>query len=129
MTEPTKLTMRDADREMFLADGNSEAGIEAFIDQAQAEGATQAEFDARIDEIRVNVAKAKEEYERQQAEFKAAKEAEERKMRRDAFAGMALQGLLANPDVDLGSVSKYARAAAAHADGLLKALDASEAND
>ena len=125
MTTDTKVTpitlqLSEDDRAFLLEQGNTEQGLDAFIAQSTAEGCTQAALDTMIADTRENVARAKAEREAHEA----AQAAAERASQRSAFAGMALQGLLANPDVDFSAVSQYAKAAAAHADALLKALDA-----
>ena len=113
---PITLQLSEDDRAFLLEQGNTAQGLDAFVTQCTAEGRTQDELNAMIADTRTNVARAKAERE--------AHEAAERASQRSAFAGMALQGLLANPDVDFSAISQYAKAAVAHADALLKALDA-----
>lgn len=117
---PTTLQLSEDDRAFLLEQGNTAQGLDAFVAQCTAEGATQEQFDARIDAIRKNVEQAKAEREAHEA----AQAAAERAAQRSAFAGMAMQGLLANPDTGFEAISQYAKAAVAHADALLKALDA-----
>lgn len=123
--EKLTLAFSAEDREFLREQGNTDEQINAFLAQATAEKRTQEELDAQIADIRENVVKAKAEREAFEAQQKAA----ERAQRRDAFAGMAMQGLLANPDMGFEAISQIARAAVANADGLLKALDAAEATD
>lgn len=117
---PITLQLSEDDRAFLLEQGNTAQGLDAFVTQCTAEGRTQDELNAMIADTRENVARAKAEREAHEA----AQAAAERASQRSAFAGMALQGLLANPDVDFSAVSQYAKAAVAHADALLKALDA-----
>lgn len=122
---PITLQLSEDDRAFLLEQGNTEQGLDAFVTQSTAEGRTQEELDTMIAETRRNVERAKAEREAHEA----AQAAAERKANRFALAGMALQGLLANPDVDFSAVSQYSKAAVAHADGLLDALDAPAAED
>lgn len=117
---PITLQLSEDDRAFLLEQGNTAQGLGAFVTQCTAEGRTQDELNAMIADTRENVARAKAEREAHEA----AQAAAERASQRSAFAGMAMQGLLANPDVDFSAVSQYAKAAVAHADALLKALDA-----
>ena len=126
---PITLQLSEDDRAFLLEQGNTAQNIDAFVTQSTAEGRTQAELDAMIADTRANVVRAKAEREAHEAAQAAAQAAAERKANRFALAGMALQGLLANPDVDFSAVSQYSKAAVAQADGLLDALDAPTAED
>lgn len=122
---PITLQLSEDDRAFLLEQGNTAQGLDAFVAQCTAEKRTQDELNAMIADTRENVARAKAEREAHEA----AQAAAERKANRFALAGMALQGLLANPEVRFEAVSQYAKAAVAHADALLKALDAPVAGD
>lgn len=119
---PTKLTMKDEHREFFVDNGNNEEAITAFVDQAQREGSSQAELDARVEEIIDASNKAKAEQEAQLAEAKAANDKARYEARLDAFAGMALQALLAEPELEL-SAKQYAAQAVLYAEALIGAID------
>lgn len=122
---PITLQLSEDDRAFLLEQGNTAQGLDAFVTQCTAEGRTQDELNAMIADTRENVARAKAEREAHEA----AQAATDRKAHRYAFAGMALQGLLAMPNTGLASIGQFAKAAVAHADALLKALDAPVAED
>lgn len=133
MTKIAKITLQLSadDRAFLIEQGNTEQGLDAFVVQASADGRTQEDFDAQIAEIRANVVRAKAEREAHEAEQAAA----ERKANRYAFAGMALQGLLAgqipfgnerNRALDKGEIAKLS---VSYADDLLDALDAPASED
>lgn len=117
-----KLIMKDEHREFFTANGNNEEVITHFVDQAQREGSSQAELDARVDEIIAASNKAKAEHEAYVAEAKAANDKARYEARLDAFAGMALQSLIAAPELEL-SAKQYAAQAVHYAEALIEAID------
>lgn len=114
---PTTLTVSDEVFAPFEALGLTRDNLGGFVQQEQARGTSQDEFDAMLKaegERATAAHKANE-------EAKAKAEAEQRAATRSAFAGMALQGLLAN--VSPGDPASVAERAVEYADAVQKALD------
>lgn len=117
---PITLAVSDEQRAFLSGEGYTNEAIDAMAKENGDNGITQERWDHDVAEIIENKRKAAE----REAAYRAEQEVAERKANRAAFAGLAMQGLLANPDVNFKAASQYSKAAVAHADGLLKALDA-----
>ena len=121
----TTLTLSDDQREALAGMGIPQAEIEHALQKSIADGKTQ-------DELDTDIAAAIESHQQALAANEKAREeqaAEQRKANRAAFAGMALQGILANPTW-YGVVPRIsAQTALQHADALLAALDAETSDE
>lgn len=118
---PTTLTVSDEVFAPFEALGLTRDNLDGFVNQEQARGTSQDEFDTMLKaegERATAAHKANE-------EAKAKAEAEQRAATRSAFAGMALQGILAGPLAAREGVAldSLAELAVYYADAVQKALD------
>lgn len=113
----TTLTLSDAQRAALADMGIPEAEVEHALQKSIADGKTQ-------DELDTDIAAAIESHQQALAANEKAREeqaAEQRKANRAAFAGMALQGIVAGGSTD---PREAALEAIEYADALLAALDA-----
>ena len=113
----TTLTLSD---EVFAegeALGFNRAGLEQALAKSQADGITQEQLDKDVETAFENARAAKKANEKAREE----QAAEQRKANRAAFAGMALQGIVAGGPTD---PREAALGAIKYADALLAALDA-----
>lgn len=97
--------------------GYSRAHLQAALDKSIGDGATQEQIDQDLEAAFESGRAAK----RANDEARAEQAAAERRANRAAFAGMALQGLLAN--VTPGQPEDVAARAIEYADALTEALD------
>ena len=113
----TTLTLSDEQRKALTGMGIPEAEVEHALQKSIADGKTQ-------DELDTDIAAAIESHQQALAANEKAREeqaAEQRKANRAAFAGMALQGILAR---EYYRPKEAAEIAVRQADALLAALDA-----
>lgn len=118
---PTELVMSDEHREALRAHGIADGHIDYIVKTASASGVPQEEFDLRVAEDLNGLGHVKEVNDKAAAERKA----EERAAQRAAFAGMALQGFLANPAPEgPQTFAAVTKASVQYADALVAALEA-----
>lgn len=113
----TTLTLSAEQRKALTGMGIPEAEVEHALQKSIADGKTQ-------DELDTDIAAAIESHQQALAANEKAREeqaAEQRKANRAAFAGMALQGIVAGGSTD---PREAALEAIEYADALLAALDA-----
>lgn len=119
----TTLTLSDKQRKALTGMGIPEAEVEHALQKSIADGKTQ-------DELDTDIAAAIESHQQALAANEKARQeqaAEQRKANRAAFAGMALQGIVAS-----GSTTgprDVALEAIEYADALLAALDAEPSDE
>lgn len=119
------LTVSDEQRSFLMGEGYTDEAIDAMAKENGDKGITQDRWDHDVAEVIANKRKAEE----RDAAYRAEQEAAERKANRAAFAGIALQGLLANPETSISRLKDYAKTAVTYADALLDALDAPATED
>lgn len=118
----TTLTLSAEQRKALTGMGIPEAEVEHALQKSIADGKTQ-------DELDTDIAAAIESHQQALAANEKAREeqaAEQRKANRAAFAGMALQGIVAGGSTDPRGA---ALEALQHADALLAALDAKPSDE
>lgn len=118
------LTVSDEQRSFLTGEGYTDEAIDAMAKENGDKGITQDRWDHDVAEVIANKRKAEE----RDAAYRAEQEAAERKANRAAFAGIALQGLLAGPNA-VQELKANAKLAVRYADALLDALDAPAAKD
>lgn len=118
----TTLTLSDEQRKALTGMGIPEAEVEHALQKSIADGKTQ-------DELDTDIAAAIESHQQALAANEKARQeqaAEQRKANRAAFAGMALQGIVAGGSTD---PREAALEAIEYADALLAALDAEPSDE
>lgn len=118
------LTVSDEQRSFLTGEGYTDEAIDAMAKENGDKGITQDRWDHDVAEVIANKRKAEE----REAAYRAEQEAAERKANRAAFAGIALQGLLAGPNA-VQELKANAKLAVRYAYALLDALDAPAAED
>lgn len=121
---PTKLEVRPDLLEAFTALGVPASTFAEIVNREQAKGTTQAEFDQGLEGEAAKARAAKEANEEAQARAEDERRLAERDANRKAFAGMALQGILASPDDKFGNdFHGLVKLAVSYADALCDRLD------